>query len=137
MYTTYLHPLLSKNEADIDAAIIAAQTNALAFVQSQVKKITDTLWSLMTGTPVTGQQGTGAPAGSEQPSGQAQDPFAFAKNMWNMYGPSMVGSLQKYAQSNAAAASSTASGVERPHLSPSASSQSSTAAPSFPEPQHY
>ncbi|KAH8099364.1 TB2/DP1, HVA22 family-domain-containing protein [Cristinia sonorae] len=140
VYNTYLDPLLAKNEADIDAGITAAQTNILNFLQAQVKKAWETLWRLMTGAAVASQQDQNPANPSStpaQPPSAAPNPFALAKGLWGAYGPSVVGVMQRYTQSSAAVSATASSEAQRPNLTPVPSSQSTTSAgPSFPEPQH-
>ena len=134
VYQTYLHPFLTKNEADIDAGLTAAQANILNFLQAQVIKVWETLWRLMTGAAPAGQQATpGTSSNTQPPASSAPNPFTLAKGLWDTYGTSVMQSVQNFAPATGANPASS----ERPHLSPASSSHSKPGTPSFPEPQHH
>ena len=157
MYQTYFHPFLTKNQADIDASITAAQSNALTFVQSRLQVFWQTFWDLATKNQArapTGAPGA-APSAPQQPAGAAN--YAeLARGLWSSYGSSVVGALQQAArpatgaQSGAAApsrpapydvGSSTSFQAHQNSFSSemvnnfSPSSSASNAPPPFPEPQ--
>ncbi|KAI0785052.1 TB2/DP1, HVA22 family-domain-containing protein [Abortiporus biennis] len=137
VYNTYLHPFFSKNEADLDAGIVAAQTNVVAFVQSRVSMLWDALLKL-----AAKSQSTAAQQQNGQPAPGSAGPLGFATGIWSSYGPSVMGVFQRYSAASqprpSVSPAASQSGV-RPSVTPSASAQSVTAesAPPFPEPQHF
>ncbi|KAJ2932673.1 hypothetical protein H1R20_g4426, partial [Candolleomyces eurysporus] len=146
IYQTYLHPFLAKNEASLDAGIVALQSNALAFIQS---KLTDLFNYIARSAGAAGQQNAaGAPAGS------APNPAAWqstAASLWNTYGASVINSLGPAAAAAPGTPNATTPSQRSYPTTPnnarksSASSTpneyfgSSTAVPNpaFPTPQHF
>ncbi|KJA25865.1 hypothetical protein HYPSUDRAFT_160465, partial [Hypholoma sublateritium FD-334 SS-4] len=45
VYTTYLQPFFARNEADLDAGIIAIQRNVVTFIQGKLSGIWDLFWT--------------------------------------------------------------------------------------------
>ncbi|KAJ8509414.1 hypothetical protein ONZ45_g8406 [Pleurotus djamor] len=156
IYNVYLHPFLVKNEAELDASILAAQNNTVAFLQTHLAKLWDMLLGFLNKAPASGGQAASTPNGTA-PTAISLDTV---KGLWNSYGPAVLGAL--HAQSGAtsspgansfASASSTSlqtpSGAER-RVSPNASATSlpnpyegsspattpSVVPPPFPVPQH-
>ncbi|KAH0838171.1 TB2/DP1, HVA22 family-domain-containing protein [Lanmaoa asiatica] len=82
VYETFMEPWCLKNEADLDAAMASAQTNAIAFCRTRIAALVDLFWSFVNKTP-----------GSAQ-SGDAHKPFATPvdqlRGFWTAYGPSAV-----------------------------------------------
>ncbi|KAJ8488477.1 hypothetical protein ONZ51_g3544 [Trametes cubensis] len=109
VYTTYLQPFLLKNQADIDASIAAAQTNALVFVQSRLQVFWQTFWDLATRASANPAQAR-AP-GQQQPSGSAAgaSPVDLARSLWASYGSSLLGAFQQAARPATGAQPGTAS----------------------------
>jgi receptor expression-enhancing protein 1/2/3/4 len=149
IYQTYLHPFLAKNEASLDAAIVAMQSNALAFIQA---KLTDLFNYIARSAGAAGQQNAaGAPPGS------APNPAAWqstAASLWNTYGASVINSLNPGAAAAAAPGTpnattpnqrsypTTPNNARKSSASSTPSKEyfgSSTAVPNppFPTPQHY
>ncbi|KAI0328152.1 hypothetical protein GY45DRAFT_1207974, partial [Cubamyces sp. BRFM 1775] len=121
VYTTYLQPFLLKNQADIDASIAAAQTNALAFVQSRLQVFWQTFWDLATRASANPAQARapgapGAPAG-QQPAAAGAYPVDLARSLWASYGSSLLGAFQQAARP-ATGAQPGAAGVASPAASP-------------------
>ncbi|KAH9898197.1 TB2/DP1, HVA22 family-domain-containing protein [Cubamyces lactineus] len=125
VYTTYLQPFLLKNQADIDASIAAAQTNALAFVQSRLQVFWQTFWDLA--TRASANQAPGAPGtpASQQPSAAGASPVDVARSLWASYGSSLLGAFQQAARpatgaqpGAASAASAPAPAQSKPAASP-------------------
>ncbi|OSD03280.1 hypothetical protein PYCCODRAFT_1477145 [Trametes coccinea BRFM310] len=124
VYTTYLQPFLLKNQADIDAGLAAAQTNALAFVQSRVQVFWQTFWALATR------------ASAAQPApGQQQQPAAggnaveMARSLWASYGSSLLGAFQQAARPATGAQPGVASASARAASAPARPAPSPAATP--------
>jgi len=142
VYNTYLQPFFSKNEAELDAGIVSAQTNMVAFIQSRVAQLWDALLKLSA-------KSQAAAAQQQQPNGQAPapsaapNPFGLARGMWDSYAPSVLGAFQRYSSQPTAAPGAPPSApftppIQRPGVSPAPSTQSvHTPGPAFPEPQIY
>lgn len=149
VYQTYVHPYFSRNEADLDASIIALQSSALGFITTRLTQLWEALLRLANKAPIpqpNSQQ-------SSQPSAQPAmaNPLGLARGLWDSYGPTVMGAVQRYAhpsqpgQPMAPSAPPTPSGQStgyaRPNLSPynvsPAPSSHSTIPPPFPEPQIY
>jgi receptor expression-enhancing protein 1/2/3/4 len=88
VYKTCLEPWFSKNEADLDVAMVSAQTNVVAFCRTRIAALLDFVWSFLNNTPVSGQS---------TPDGDAQKPAAaltisvdHLKGLWTTYGPSVL-----------------------------------------------
>jgi receptor expression-enhancing protein 1/2/3/4 len=138
LYATQLEPYLSANEADIDDALAAAQSQTVTFAHAKFAVLWDAAVGLLNraapgavGGGAGGQAQNGAPqhqqpgAAPAQPHGQtpAQAPWVdTAKGLWSAYGPSVVGAIQR----------STARGPSAPApAAPSSSSASSSSTSSF------
>lgn len=159
VYQTYFHPFLTKNQADIDANIAAAQSNALSFIQSRVQVFWQTFWDLATKNQARVAPG-GAPAAPGAAPSAPQLPAGgnyadVARGLWSSYGSSLIGAFQQAARpatggqaANAAAGPApydvgSSTGVQAHsnsftsemvnNFSPSSSA--SNKPPSFPEPQ--
>ncbi|KAM5533972.1 hypothetical protein V8D89_012397 [Ganoderma adspersum] len=159
VYQTYFHPFLTKNQADIDANIAAAQSNALSFIQSRVQVFWQTFWDLATKNQARVTAG-GAPAAPGAAPSAPQLPAGgnyadVARGLWSSYGSSLIGAFQQAARpatggqtANAAAGPApydvgSSTGVQAHsnsftsemvnNFSPSSSA--SNKPPSFPEPQ--
>ncbi|CAL1695068.1 unnamed protein product [Somion occarium] len=149
VYQTYLHPFFSKNEEEIQAGIVSAQSNALTFLQTSFGKLYDAVMRIITKTPPA--QAPPSPGAPAQPP--AASPFAFAKGLWDTYGPAAVGAVQRYTQSaqpaQAASApsqapqtSATTTGYDAAPArsqpgTPAQSPPATDGAPAFPEPKLY
>ncbi|TBU49950.1 TB2/DP1, HVA22 family-domain-containing protein [Dichomitus squalens] len=159
VYQTYFHPFLTKNQADIDASLAAAQSNALSFIQSRLQVFWQTFWDLATKNQArapTGAPGA-APSAPQQPAGAAN--YAeLARGLWASYGSSLIGAVQQAARP-ATGAQAGAAAASRPAPTPydvgsstsvqahqnsfssemvnnfSPSSSASNVPPPFPEPQ--
>ena len=130
----FVHPYLSKNEANIDAGIAAAKANIIAFVQSRFA----TLWQNVVESATKAAANAGAQG---QPGAVPTSPIDVAKGLWSVYGSSLMGGLQGQAG---------APSLQRPvpphvYSSASVSSQSSVSSdgstssyssepPAYPEP---
>ncbi|KZT75045.1 hypothetical protein DAEQUDRAFT_742414 [Daedalea quercina L-15889] len=138
VYQIFLHPYLTKNEANIDVSIAAAKANIIAFVQSRFA----TLWQRFVEAATKAASSTGA-----QSQGQHEvpptSPIDVAKGLWSAYGPALMGSLQApagvanhqrpvppHAYSSASIYSQSSVSSE----SSPASSSYSTEPPAYPEP---
>ncbi|KAI0686658.1 TB2/DP1, HVA22 family-domain-containing protein [Cytidiella melzeri] len=116
VYQTYMQPFFRKNEADIDAAISAAQTNTVAFAQAKLMALWETLWRVATkGNAVAAQSAQGP--GGQVPQGQASAPspasvFTMGQNLLQTYGAGAFGALQRqFAPSQAQPPAASASSV--------------------------
>lgn len=162
MYQTYLDPYFKKNEADIDAGIVAAQTNAVSFVQIKAAAIWDAVWRIATKSTNTAAANapttsTSAPSQTlAAPAGAQQSPaniLAAGADLFHKYGPWAMGAIQSSlgAAQARAPASSAPAGQPGPlptpppnptpspsihQRSPFATSESITTPPPFPEPFH-
>jgi len=149
IYQTYLHPYFSQNEADLDAGIVALQSNVLGFVTSHLSQLWDAVLKIANKAPVP--QSDSQP-GSQPPSQPSMaNPLGLARGLWDSYGPFVTGAMQRYShpsqplQPSAPSAPPTPSGQSsayaRPPLSPynlsPTPSSHSTIPPPFPEPQIY
>ncbi|KAI0715397.1 TB2/DP1, HVA22 family-domain-containing protein [Earliella scabrosa] len=156
VFTTYLQPFLVKNQADIDATIAAAQSNALAFIQSRLQVFWQTFWDLATKqSQAPGAPGAPASGGAPQQPGGANLAES-ARSFWASYGSSVIGALQQAAkpatgaqpgQARAAAPTpydiGSSSSVQKNafssemvnNFSPASSSTNLVPPPPFPEPQ--
>ncbi|KAF7799344.1 hypothetical protein EIP86_010576 [Pleurotus ostreatoroseus] len=156
VYNTYVQPFFHKNEADLDAGILSAQTKTFAFVQSKIGGLWDALWRLATanGVPPSASQAqsSGPTQDTTQPPAGRANLYALGANLFHTYGPWAMGALSKAAGSTQAAPA-----AHTPGVSPSATPQSQNTptpgmqqrksymsgedqngpAPSFPTPQHY
>ncbi|OCH94695.1 hypothetical protein OBBRIDRAFT_831527 [Obba rivulosa] len=157
IYDTYLHPYFEKNKANIDAGIVAAQTNVLTFLQTRLTALWQLLWDLATkGVPPAQGQAQGSAANGGR--GAAPNPLDIAKGLWSAHGQSFMGAFQQPSQqiqrrpSPSPASSSSSFGVssssdvharstpprlvdtEDESLPPSSHS---TIPPAFPEPQFH
>ncbi|KAI0361401.1 hypothetical protein OH77DRAFT_1417659 [Trametes cingulata] len=135
VYTTYLQPFLLKNQADIDASISAAQTNALTFIQSRLQVFWQTFWDLATKASANPNQPRAPGAGAApQPSagagGSGANPIDVARSLWASYGSSLLGAVQQAAKpaTGAQPAASAASVAPAPP-SPNPSRPPATATP--------
>lgn len=102
IYTSYLQPFFAKNEADLDAGIVAAQTNTTAFLKSRFTGLWEVVWSLLSKVPVSAPQPGPAPT-----PGQASAPgfsLESAKGMWRSYGPAVLSALQPPSRTQPASA---------------------------------
>jgi len=86
IFDNVINPYLIPKEAEIDAGIIAAQTNILTFLQGRITALTQALWNAATSASATGAPGS-AP-------GAAPDPFNIAKGLWSTYGPALSAVFQ-------------------------------------------
>jgi len=131
IYTTYLQPFFSNNEADLDARIVLFQTNVFSFVKTQFMWLWAVVWSLLSRVPVTAQPGqAGANGANGQPAGS---PVDAAMKLWGTYGPAFLGATRPPPQPNSAAGSSS-SFQASPAGTPDVQQRT---APAFPEPQHF
>jgi receptor expression-enhancing protein 1/2/3/4 len=164
IYQTYVQPFFLKNEAEIDAAITAAQTNTIAFAQAKLTALWETLWQIATKNKPATAQAAQAP-GTQGPQGQSSAPspasvFAMGQNLFQTYGTGAFGALQRQfapsqPQSTTANTRSdpsprpspglqprppfyaSSSGVSNSDATSRRSSQSSRNPPAFPEPYHF
>ncbi|KAI0639614.1 hypothetical protein C8Q77DRAFT_1082069 [Trametes polyzona] len=98
VYQTYFQPFLLKNQADIDASISAAQTNALTFLQSRLQVFWQTFWDLATKASQNPNQ-PGAAAGGAAPAQPAgASPVELARSLWSSYGASLIGAARQAAK---------------------------------------
>lgn len=132
VFQTYIHPFFSQNETEIDASLVAAQANLLAFVQSSLNKVWERALGAAGAQGATGQASSG-PSTPDQ--SHKADPLAFAKGLWNTYGPTVVGAMQSQSNGSASGASvHTPAQEAQRRLSPQPQTSPS---PSFPEPEVY
>jgi len=120
VYTTYLQPFLSRNEADMDAGIIAIQRNVVTFIQGKLSTIWEFFW-----TKVGGRTQLDLPASGSN-----------APQLSRLLSPDIWRSAMNYLTPSSASARPTSSR----HNSNTSSASSGTGepqAPSFPTPQHY
>ena len=81
VYKTLLEPWLAKNEADLDLAMISAQTNTIAFCRTRITALVDLVWRFL-------NKSHESPA-----TGDAQKPpvsVDHIKGLWTTYGPSVL-----------------------------------------------
>ncbi|KAH9836958.1 TB2/DP1, HVA22 family-domain-containing protein [Rhodofomes roseus] len=139
VFQMFVHPYLSKNEANIDASIAAAKANIVAFIQSRFA----TLWQSFVDAATKAAANAGA-----QPQGQSgappTSPIDMARGLWSAYGPALMNGLQAPAAAanhqrpvpahaySAASISSQSSGS-----SSAASSSYSSEPPAYPESEPY
>jgi len=128
IYQNYLHPYLSKNEADIDAGIVALQSNVLTFVTTRVSQLWDTL--LKFANKAAASQQTNQPEGQGPPRPPSSNPLDYARGLWDSYGPAVMGAVQRYSQPSG---SQPAQPI-RPPFPSTPSGQSTGYASSFPPP---
>ncbi|KAG8219669.1 TB2/DP1, HVA22 family-domain-containing protein [Butyriboletus roseoflavus] len=84
VYKTYFEPWCSKNEADLDAAMASAQSNAIVFCRTRIAALVDLVWSFLNKTSVSAQS---------PPSGDAHKPaypVDQLKDLWAAYGPRVL-----------------------------------------------
>ncbi|KAI5898356.1 uncharacterized protein SCHCODRAFT_02744600 [Schizophyllum commune H4-8] len=142
VYNTYISPYFTKNEADIDKSIAAVQSNTVAFVTDKI----GALWGLVQGGVTKANQQAAAQQGQTQPA-TATSPVQTAMNLWNSYGPAVMGYMNKNkaaepVATNPAAAASTTSFQSQasvaqprtPYAENLPNPHDSGAAPSFPQP---
>ncbi|KAI0094372.1 TB2/DP1, HVA22 family-domain-containing protein [Irpex rosettiformis] len=166
IYQTYVQPFFRRNETDIDAAITAAQTNVIAFIQEKLTSLWEAVWKIATkNNPNAAQAAAPGAAGGQQPQGQSSAPpaasvFAMGQSLFHTYGASAFGALQRqFAPSQAQPAApsnkpssspnssagvqprppiySSSSGVSGTSAASRPSSHSSNTPPAFPEPYHF
>ncbi|KIM88544.1 hypothetical protein PILCRDRAFT_813488 [Piloderma croceum F 1598] len=146
IYQNYLQPFFSKNETELDAGISSFQNHIWVFVQTRLSGLIDIIWSLVNKTPASRQPA--APGTSQQPS-SATGGFTMdsALGLWKTYGPAVLGGIS-HSSGNASSTS-----APQPNAFPNAErmpsdsyissipagtpNSHSSAAPSFPEPQHF
>ncbi|TFK56553.1 hypothetical protein OE88DRAFT_32902 [Heliocybe sulcata] len=126
VYKTYIAPFFTAKEADIDKGIEAAKTNSLVFLQARLAALWDLLWSIISNTPAAAQK-AGANVKENGPAAAA-NPLGTVQSLWNMYGPAVVGAIQKStgaapAQPNVQATTSHADGAPNAAPSPLATPQ--------------
>ncbi|KIP12048.1 hypothetical protein PHLGIDRAFT_399773 [Phlebiopsis gigantea 11061_1 CR5-6] len=158
VYQTYFDPYFKKNEADIDAGIVAAQTNTITFAQAKATAIWEAAWRIATksGAPSAGAPATGTPSG-QTPSAQQAPPnlFAMGSQLFQTYGPWAMGAIKSSVGSIQTKSTTTGSvNASNPPLptppatkpapspglqqrSPYASRENVATPPVFPEPQHF
>ncbi|GJE85798.1 HVA22/TB2/DP1 family protein [Phanerochaete sordida] len=97
VYQTYLDPYFQKNEADIDASIVAAQSKGLTFVQEKGTAAWDAVWRAATKSAVTGPQASTSTPG-QTPSQPTQQPpaniLSMGTDLFHKYGPWAMGAIQ-------------------------------------------
>lgn len=136
MYKSYIEPFFIQNEANLDAAIVSAQTNVLTFLQSRFAALWDILWSIVNKTPANAQA-TG-PNGS--PGAPVSSPMDTAKQLFSAYAPGMLGAFARPPVQPHPSATSSTSSFQAPaagnvyQRSP-AVTPGYEAHPPFPEPQ--
>jgi len=147
IYQNYLQPFFSKNETELDAGITSFQNYIWVFVQTRLSGLIDIIWSLVNKTPAS-RQPTG-PGTSQQPSSVAGSfTIDAALGLWKAYSPAVLGGISRSSDNGQPSTSapqpnafpdtqrmpsdsyikSTPAGTPNSH---------SSAAPSFPEPQHF
>ncbi|KAF9566153.1 hypothetical protein CPC08DRAFT_704232 [Agrocybe pediades] len=128
IYHTYLQPVFIKNEANLDAGIVAIQRDVLAFVQERLTALWNMLWNLATKNQAQGQ--TSAQPGSQWSQLFSPELVHSALDAFRPRGTNSDASRNLQPQgSNAAARGSHASLVSE--------NGSTENTPSFPVPQHY
>ena len=134
MYQAYLAPFFRQNEQELDQGIVSAHSTVVTFVQAKAQAAWEAVWSLINKTPAgpgaQGQQRPGAPSPHQSYQGQpgvAPSPYDTARDLFNNYAPSVLGSLVSRAYGTAPANPNpgTRSPV-RPSPKPNASSSSTS-----------
>ncbi|PPQ62987.1 hypothetical protein CVT24_006093 [Panaeolus cyanescens] len=132
VYETYLQPLFAKNEAELDAGIVAIQRNILAFVQAKLAALWNFVWSF---ADKSRQQAQGAnQSGNAAPSGSS--------GLASLLSPEVVRTALNFLQpaSQQSATSTPSMSRQQSDVSAHGSSTEATTtgidkAPSFPVPQ--
>lgn len=158
VYKSYLEPFFRKHEAEIDAGVVAAQTNTVAFAQAKLTALWETGWRIATRSQVPAGASTSSQPNSQgppPPSAQPPNPahlFAMGANFVQSYGQGAFGAIQRSLYAGAPQSAPTATGPS-PRPSPGvqqrtpfyassenvsrASSSHSNTQPAFPEPYHF
>lgn len=100
VYSTYLQPFFTANETNLNAGIVAAQENTLAFIKSRFAGIWEFIWNRLNAVAPP-SSGTGQPPSAAAPRLSLQS----AMGLWNTYGPAVMGALQPSAKPASAPAS--------------------------------
>ncbi|KAG9314220.1 TB2/DP1, HVA22 family-domain-containing protein [Chiua virens] len=82
VYSTFLEPWLSSNEAGFDEALASAQNNTIAFCRTRITAFLDLVWSILNNTPVS------APPGDVQ-----KHPRDHLTDLWAAYSPFVLGAF--------------------------------------------
>ncbi|KAF8203188.1 TB2/DP1, HVA22 family-domain-containing protein [Pholiota molesta] len=118
VYTTYLQPFLSRNEADLDAGIIAIQGNVVTFVQGKLVTIWDFFWTKVGGRTQL--------ESSASDSNAPQLSWLLSADLWRSAATLLPSSASaKPTSSRHNSNTSSANSTGEPQV------------PSFPIPQHY
>lgn len=124
IYNAYLQPFFLRNEANLDAGIVAMQKSILSFVQEKVTALWDGIWALLTNRRLSQQ-----PSTSSSPNPQLS---FLASNAWR--------SALKAFQPTMSGSGTASRGVDPTVYNGAESSRSSTgqetSTPPFPVPQH-
>ncbi|KAF5352695.1 hypothetical protein D9756_006058 [Leucocoprinus leucothites] len=153
IYTTYLQPFFSQNEADLDEGIVQAQKNILTFIQTRLTALWEYLLNAANKRQATTSTAAGSSNTSSAPNGSASA-LQSVFGLWQTYGPSVLSALGTKGTTSVVASSSSvqgASGAATQRGSAQASNNnlhSTTASPaptpspenpnpSFPEPYHF
>ena len=98
MYQSYLEPFFRQNEQELEQGILSAQSTVVTFVQAKFQTIWEAIWNAVNKNPTNGRPGAGAQGTSPRQSyqgqpGAAPSPYDTARNLFNAYAPSVLGSL--------------------------------------------
>lgn len=153
IYTTYLQPFFTRNEADLDEGIVQVQKNVLVFIQSRLTA----LWEFILNAANKRQTATSTDSGTPNTNaanGTARGSVGLQNvlGLWQTYGTSIMNALGSKG-SPATTASASSSSVEgTPGAAPqrrSAQGNNSSNSPTpvhtpaeapnppFPEPHHF
>jgi receptor expression-enhancing protein 1/2/3/4 len=145
IYRAYLQPFFVRNEADLDAGIIAVQSNGFTFLQDRFSKAWDIVLGALKKVPNAGTHATNPGQPSASPTSL---PWESAMGLWNQYGPYLMSAFQPRAPASqappfgpvTASTTSVQSGgtPSAQHRPPFLSTPSGlTPTVPFPEPQHF
>jgi len=155
LYQSYLEPFFRKNEHELDQGIFSAQSNTITFAQSKFQAAWEAIWNAINKNPpngrpgagAQGQQGPGVPSpdqGYQGQPGAASSPYDTARQLFNAYAPTVLGSLMNRSYGtapsdpNQASSSSTSfgNGSSPPYQRTAGHTpRSDDDAPSFPQPR--
>ncbi|KAF9229107.1 hypothetical protein BS17DRAFT_771037 [Gyrodon lividus] len=88
IYKGYFEPFCSKNEAELDAGIAAAQSNIITFCRARISSLIDILWSLLNEAPIKQPFAGGEGEISGAPGVGAS--LHQLKDIWSVYRPMVL-----------------------------------------------
>ncbi|KAF9056541.1 TB2/DP1, HVA22 family-domain-containing protein [Panaeolus papilionaceus] len=132
VYETYLQPFFAKNEAELDAGIVAIQRNILTFIQAKLTALWNFIWSFADKSRPQGQA-----AGQPQTGTQGG-----ASGLASLLSPEVVRTALNFLQPASQQSATSTPNMSRQQSNVSAHSSSTEAttsgfekAPAFPVPQ--